>query len=76
MKLLSVYIRGERLGLHLSFDSGLLGFQIFGFKDFSSKILNPFGYSINFGSDLVLFFQIGFGSILRIQIFAQPSLYV
>ena len=56
MKLLSVYIRGEHLGFHLDFGSGLLGFQIFGVKDFifirvflnfSSGLDNPFKLFLN-----------------------------
>ena len=40
-----------------------------GFGSLDTKILNPFGYLINFGSDLVLLFRIGFGSVFRIRIF-------
>ena len=48
----------------------------FGFGSLNTKILDPFGYLINFGTDLVLLFRIGFGSIFRSGFFAQPYLQV
>ena len=40
----------------------------FGFGFFNSKILNQFGYLINFDSGLVLLFRVRFGSVIRIQV--------
>ena len=59
-----------------SLHSGTLDTSVrvgFGFGSLDTKILNPFGYLINFGSGLVLFFRIGFGSVLRIRVFC-PAL--
>ena len=50
--------------------SVLVGFD---FGSLDIKILNSFGYLINFGSGLVLLFRIRFGSVLRIRLF-YPAL--
>ena len=47
----------------------------FGFGSLDTKILNSFGYLINFGSDSVLLFQLGFGSVFRIRFFC-PALII
>ena len=47
----------------------------FGFGFLDTKILNPFGYLINFGSGSVLLFRIGFGLVLRIRVFC-PALCI